>query len=117
MGKNIEKELNDDDFLKAFWLLYFSNCEMVSSNFKEWKNDIFDDKFSLEDDPNNNILINENGRYNNQQNWLNVMDKSIEIWFIIKNPLYFKINENTSNYLLTDEILEKIYQINAIPQS
>jgi uncharacterized protein with ParB-like and HNH nuclease domain len=116
LGKNKDKELNDDDFLKAFWLLYFSESTMVSSNFKEWKNDIFEDKFSLDTDVNQNSLISQNGRYNYQPNWLDVMNKSIEIWFIIKNPLFFK-TENSSSFLFSDEILEKLYQINAIPQN
>lgn len=112
LGRNKDKELNDDDFLKAFWLLYFSNSNMVSSDFKEWKNDIFDNKFSLDENPNVNNLISQNGL----PYWLNVMDKSIEIWFIIKNPLFFK-TENSSSFLFSDEILEKLYQINAIPQN
>lgn len=111
LGKNHNKELNDDDFLKAFWLLYFSEASMVSEDFKGWNNDIFTNIFSLENNPNQNLNISTIGL----DRWLRVARKAIELWFIIKNPLFFTIeNDAETEFYLSDEIKSLLFKINSL---
>lgn len=90
IGANPGNELNDDEFLKAFWLLKFSDREMVSDDFKGWVNDIFNDKFSIE----RNVNRIDNSELDEIAEWLELMRNAIELWFIIKNPYFLDSNPN-----------------------
>lgn len=117
IGANQEKELNDDEFLKAFWLLYFSRASMVSNDFKSLRDKIFNELFSLSENPDNNPNLMR-GITTGIHHWLRIMRKSIELWFIIKNPYYFDDNENVSTiYYLRDDVKNLLYKINNIPNN
>lgn len=113
LGRNKDKSLNDDEFLKAFWLLQFSSPHMVSEDFKRWIENLFNELFSLEITPNDNPYLQRNGK-GSIFNWLQNMQKAIELWFIIKNP-YFEDEE--FNYVLNENIKTYLQKINTFPNS
>lgn len=119
LGLNRTNELKDDEFLKAFWLLRFSDATMVAKDFKEWEKDIFQRKFSLDLKPNKNEYISQRG-LNGIHVWLQDLRKSIELWFIIKNPYYFDEVENQNNvvetqFILNDEIKDLLFKVHNFP--
>ncbi|MBT0552409.1 hypothetical protein [Riemerella anatipestifer] len=99
LGKNKDNELNDDTFLKAFWLLYFSNKNMVSKDFKAYQKNIFTEIFHLEE-TNQNIFLERNELYH----WLNEMSKSVKLWFFINNPYFFDDKDEKFEYLYNRRI-------------
>lgn len=119
IGANPNKELNDDDFLKAFWLLQFSNEGMVMTDFQSWSNSIFNNLFSLQVNPNDNEYLGQS-IHSGIDTWLKLMRKAVELWFIIKNPYFFDENNDDINrvetrFILTDEIKLYLQKIEKLP--
>ncbi|WPC10585.1 hypothetical protein LEQ04_07495 [Riemerella anatipestifer] len=110
LGKNKDNELNDDTFLKAFWLLYFSNKNMVSKDFKAYQKNIFTEIFHLEE-TNQNIFLERNELYH----WLNEMSKSVKLWFFINNPYFFDDKDEKFEYLYNRRIQVLLDKILSFP--
>lgn len=111
LGRNKKRPMDDDAFLKAFWLLYFSNKEMVSKEFKAYQKNLFEKDFSL-------INISENPfmKPDILSNWLRTMRRAIKVWYFINNP-YDVDGDNEFDYHYTPEIQRSLHRIGSFPRS
>lgn len=109
LGKNKLAELKDNDFLKAFWLLYFSHNSMVAADFKAYQRSLFTDIFSLMKKENDYLKID------NLRVWLQLMSESVKLWFFIHNPYFFDENETSFNYIYSAKIQKYLEKINKFP--
>lgn len=111
LGRNPspKKVMDDDAFLKAFWLLYFSNFEMVAKNFKAYQKNLFDNDF--------NLLNIHNNQYMNPdklRKWLTSMRHSVVLWYFINNP--YEVDEDPDfNYHYTSNIQRSLLRLNSFP--
>lgn len=114
LGENPDRELEDDEFLKAFWILYFSEDDYVSKDFENWSEDLFENRFSLNTKNENDYISNSgsSGIYH----WTKVLDKAIELWFFIKNPYEYKDNKS-ANFEATDDICDLLFKIRSFPNN
>ncbi len=112
LGKDSNKELDDDAFLKAFWLLYFSNGSMVSNDFKAYQKNIFIEVFSLQN-IDNNLHLNQD----NLRTWLETMRKSVKLWFFINNPYFFDRNDEEFDFHYSPQIVLLLNKILNFPNS
>lgn len=110
LGKNKDNELRDNEFLKAFWLLYFSNSNMVAADFKAYQKSLFTDIFSLQNSENKYLNID------NLRKWLQTMSESVKLWFFIHNPYYFDENNADFEYTYTANIQRYLDKINKFPK-
>lgn len=109
LGRNNEKRMDDDAFLKAFWLLYFANEKMVSKDFKAYQKNLFEIDFSL-------MNINDNSfmKPDTLPKWLKTMKRAVRLWYFINNP--YEVDGDTDfNYLYTDKIQRSLYRLNSFP--
>lgn len=109
LGKNKENELRDNEFLKAFWLVYFSENTMVHADFKAYQKSLFTDIFRLQNYNNDHLKIN------NLRHWLPLMAECVKLWFFIHNPYYFKDNRLHFEYRYSDTIQLYLEKINKFP--
>lgn len=110
LGKNKHRPLEDDAFLKAFWILYFSNSQMVSKDFKAYQKNLFEKDFSL-------INISENKMMSpaELQRWLRLMRRAIKLWYFIHNP-YAVDGDSDFNYYYSTRIQRSLQRLNTFPR-
>src|SRR5690606_1631844 len=109
LGKNKDNELRDNEFLKAFWLMYFSDNKMVHADFKAYQKSLFTDIFHLQNDNNDHLNID------NLRHWLPVMAVCVRLWFFIHNPYYLKDNRLSFEYRYSETIQLYLEKINKFP--
>lgn len=111
LGRNPspKKVMDDDAFLKAFWLLYFSNFEMVAKNFKAYQKNLFEHDFNLLN-IHGNIYLNPN----RIRVWLTAMRHSVILWYFINNP-YQVDTDPDFNYHYTPTIQRSLLRLNSFP--
>lgn len=103
LGKKEEKQLDDDDFLKAFWIIEFSFYDK-KEGFKDYKKTLFNENFKDK----NSEYIGLN------MSWLQKMRQCVKLWFFINNP-YDIENDTEFNYQYTPEIQRSLYRISHFP--
>jgi uncharacterized protein with ParB-like and HNH nuclease domain len=106
LGKNEDYKLNDDEFLRSFWLFYFNHDEKKEADFKNFNSDLFDDKYKISDIKDNDLLTEHSLNL-----MLGTMSKAIKIWFFIHNPK-FEFDENNFLKHLSAENKNVIQLIN-----
>lgn len=109
LGRNQKKPMVDDAFLKAFWLLYFSNENMVAKDFKAYQYNLFEHDFSLTNMGNNRFM-----KPDELQNWLRIMKRAVKLWYFINNP-YEVDNDPEFDYIYTKKIQRSLTRLNAFP--
>lgn len=101
LGKNIHNVLDDDDFLKNHWILYFPgynrNEASVFSNF------LLNKKFTIKN------LLNGSINGKNIKKYVESLRLSIENYFFIKNPTFCK--EFYEKYPQSIQYLEKLNRL------
>jgi uncharacterized protein with ParB-like and HNH nuclease domain len=81
-GKNTFSQIDDDNFLRAFWILYFNHDENKSeSSFNKFESDLFDNRFKINDINNNKIL-----KIENLNNFLKEIESAVKAWYYINYP-------------------------------
>ncbi|MDM1137817.1 DUF262 domain-containing protein [Empedobacter sp. R132-2] len=109
LGRNQKKPMVDDNFLKAFWLLYFSNETMVAKNFKAYQYNLFEHDFSLMNITENNFMNPyELGR------WTRAMKRAVRLWYFINNP-YAVDDDPDFDYIYTKKIQRSLLRLNSFP--
>ncbi|MDQ3748619.1 MAG: DUF262 domain-containing protein [Acidobacteriota bacterium] len=87
LGKNKNNELNDDDFLRAFWIMFFRHdgegYHRTDSDFKKFEEDIFEKKYKISDIKKNPLLTDYE-----LDKLLKNLSEAIKYWFFIHNPDY-----------------------------
>lgn len=111
LGRNPspKKVMDDDAFLKAFWLLYFSKYEMVAKNFKSYQKNLFENDFSLLN-IHDNIYMNPD----RLRQWLTAMRRSVILWYFINNP-YEVDTDSDFNFHYTQKIQRSLLRLNSFP--
>ncbi|HCR75866.1 MAG TPA: hypothetical protein DIW37_05580, partial [Chryseobacterium sp.] len=104
-----KKVMDDDAFLKAFWLLYFSNETMVAKDFKAYQKNLFEKDFSLQ-----NIHGNHFMKPSETQSWLKNMRRAIVLWYFINNP-YEVEKDPEFKYYYTPAIQRSLLRLNSFP--
>lgn len=105
LGKEGSVKMTDDEFLKAFWIIQFSNSDMVNENFKSYSYHLFNDDFKDEQSP---FIGMDMG-------WLKKMRKAISLWFFINNPYEVEGDEEFT-YQYTATIQRSLYRITHFPK-
>ena len=81
-GKNTFSQIDDDNFLRAFWILYFNHDENKSeSSFNKFESDLFDNRFKINDINNNEIL-----KIENLNKFLIEIELAVKAWYYINYP-------------------------------
>lgn len=88
LGKNASHPLDDDDFLKNHWIMYFKYSRKKGDDYIKF---LLDEKFTA-----NNITIKNMLSLNEISNYIASLRASIKPWFYIHNP-YYSGFENFSN--------------------
>ncbi len=100
LGKNKSKELDDDDFLRAFWIMFFQHDDRVDKDFKKFEEDIFEIKYKISDIANNKFL----NEYELER-LLRNMSEAVKYWFFIHNPDFdFSKSHDQDIFEYSDEI-------------
>lgn len=111
LGRNPKQAMDDDAFLKAFWLLYFSRSSMVSLDFKAYQKRLFTVDFQLE-------LAGETTNYAEYKElvpWLEAMKKAVVLWYFINNPYDVEADEDFV-FHYTPAIQHALQRINNFPR-
>lgn len=93
LGKNKKNELDDDEFLRAFWIMFFQHDDRNDSEFKQFEQDIFENKYKISNIK-DNVFLKEYG-FNGLDQLLDKLSEAVKYWFFIHNP-DFDFN-NTDN--------------------
>jgi hypothetical protein len=101
-------KLDDDDFLRAFWILYFEHDDKKEKDFQQFEDDLFNQKYSITDIKNNEYLSEHK-----LEHFLGTLSDGIKFWFLINNPKY-TLTEPNSLLEYNNQILNKLLQINTI---
>lgn len=104
LGKNEKNKLSDDEFLRAFWIIYFEHDERTEKDFQKFEEDLFNIKYAITNIQNNDLL-----NIPQLERFLSSMSKAIKYWFFINNPT-FNLNDELLNF--NNEIKNKLLQIN-----
>ena len=111
LGRNPEQAMDDDAFLKAFWLLYFSRPSMVSTDFKSYQKHLFTQDFQLD---NEHLTVNY-ASYNELVSWLSSMRKAVVLWYFINNP--YAVNDDEEFlFVVTEKMQKSIQRLNNFPR-
>jgi hypothetical protein len=102
LGKNPKKDLNDDLFLKAFWVMFYNHDNDKDEDFKKWEEDIFDNKYRI-----TGIKDNQELSKSKVQRFLETISTAIKYWFFIHYPLFECSEFEYDNYKVK-ELLSKI---------
>ncbi|MDR2223106.1 MAG: DUF262 domain-containing protein [Flavobacteriaceae bacterium] len=111
LGRNPAQAMDDDAFLKAFWLLYFSHSKMVSTDFKSYQKHLFTIDFQLEEG-------SKETNYADCQEltqWLDSMKKAVVLWYFINNPYAVEKDEDFV-YLITPKIQHSLQRLITFPR-
>ncbi|MDR0228704.1 MAG: DUF262 domain-containing protein [Flavobacteriaceae bacterium] len=111
LGRNPTQAMDDDAFLKAFWLLYFSHSKMVSTDFKSYQKHLFTIDFQLEE---GSKTINY-ADYQELTQWLDSMKKAVVLWYFINNPYAIDTDEDFL-YFTTINIQKSLQHLITFPR-
>lgn len=94
LGKNPNKPLNDDNFLKNHWIMFFKYDRSKSEAYADFLlNEYFTAKNVLIPDREPNIGFKE------IKNYIDSIHVSIKNWFIVFNPSYSKFSNEFKEWL------------------
>jgi uncharacterized protein with ParB-like and HNH nuclease domain len=95
LGKNNNKPLDDDTFLKNHWIMYFKYDRSKSEAYADFLlNEYFTPKNVLRTDRETTIGFNEIKSY------IDSIHTSIKNWFYIYNPQYSQLSDEVKAWLL-----------------
>ena len=103
LGKNKKNELDDDEFLRAFWIMFFQHTDRKDSEFNQFEQDIFEKKYKISNIKDNEFL-KEYG-YNGLEQLLDNLSEAVKYWFFIHNPDFdFKDEVDKKRFNYSDGI-------------
>lgn len=107
-SKSSINQIDDDSFLRAFWIMYFNHDERKETLFNLFETDLFDEKYRI-----NEVSQNELLREIEIYKLLNSLNKTVKAWHYISHPesniqdSQTYVDENFTFYL---KMLNKIEQ-------
>lgn len=113
LGRHPQQPLDDDAFLKAFWLLYFSKSTMVSTDFKTYQKRLFSFDFQL--DTSYDSQSEDHIEYQALILWLDAMQKAVVLWYFINNPFWID-QDKEFEFIYTYKIQCSLERLNNFPK-
>lgn len=80
LGKIDKRWINEDEFLRSYWLIFFNHENRVKGEFNDFVEDIFDKRYPIKSSSNDNLT------FKNLKSFLTNLRKSIKAMFFIHNP-------------------------------
>ncbi|MBA9076233.1 DUF262 domain-containing protein [Rufibacter quisquiliarum] len=99
LGKNKDNPLDDDDFLRNHWIMYYTYDRKESDSFAKF---LLNKRFTAKN------VLQKNLKFNDIKDYIDSLSKSIKSWFYLFNVQY-------SNY--SDETKEWIQKLNRLGMS
>ncbi len=93
LGKNKDNPLDDDDFLKNHWIMYFKYDRKEAEAFSEF---LLKNHFIVKNLVNDSV---EKIDFTKIKEYVESISKSVINWFYISNPKYSNFNEDIKMYL------------------
>jgi len=90
LGKNKENHLDDDDFLRNHWIMYFKYDRKESESYAKF---LLNDRFTAKN------ITHEKLTLSDIKNYINSLAKSVKSWFYIFNPEFSDFQEDTVEWL------------------
>lgn len=90
LGKNKDKILNDDDFLRDHWIMYFTYNRNSSSSYA---------KFLLNEYFTAHRVINKEIGSDEIKKYIDNLQDSVKSWFYLYNPSYSLFSNKTKEWL------------------
>lgn len=101
LGKNKDNPMDDDEFLKNHWIMYFKYNRSESASYA---------KFLLNKEFTSKNVIKKARDFKNIRDYVRSLSMCIEFWFYLFNPEF-------SNTPYTDEVKEWIQKLNRLGMS
>ncbi len=99
LGKNKENPMDDDEFLRNHWIMYFKYDRKESASYAKF---LLNTKFTAKNAIKGKVVLVDVKEY------IDSLSKSVKSWFYLYNPQF-------SNY--TDETKEWIQKLNRLGMS
>ena len=80
-GKSTIESVDDDAFLRSFWIMYFNHDDIRDSDFDYFEYDLFENQYKI-----NDIHTNQNLAKDQIDRFLKTISNSVEAWFYINHP-------------------------------
>ena len=94
LGKNKDNPLDDDDFLRNHWIMYFKYERSQAGAFRNFLlKSFFTPKNILDKKAKTKI------RFNDIKNYVDSISKSVKVWFDIFNPQHSNFCDETKEWL------------------
>lgn len=90
LGKNKEHLMDDDDFLRNHWIMYFKYDRKKSESYSRF---LLNEKFTAKNAIAETILLDD------VKNYIDSLGKSIKSWFYLFNPQYSNYSDETKEWL------------------
>ena len=90
LGKNKKNPLDDDDFLKNHWIMYFQYNRRESASYAKF---LLNKKFT----PKN--ILNENLSLSDMKSYIDSLSKAVKSWFYLFNPEFSDYEEETIEWM------------------
>ncbi len=89
LGKNLDRRLDDDDFLYHHWIMYF---EFNKSESEAYSKFLLGKKFTVRD------VIDKTLKSSDIKNYIDSLQKSVEFWFYLFNPEHSGYSDETKEW-------------------
>ncbi|MEA2104902.1 MAG: DUF262 domain-containing protein, partial [Candidatus Cloacimonadota bacterium] len=90
LGKNKDKPLDDDDFLRNHWIMYFKYDRKQSAAYAKF---LLNEKFTSKNALNGELKISDIKEY------IDSLSKSIKSWFYLYNPEFSTYSDETKEWI------------------
>ncbi|TFH43043.1 MAG: DUF262 domain-containing protein, partial [ANME-2 cluster archaeon] len=90
LGKNKDNPLDDDDFLRNHWIMYFKYDRKQSAAYAKF---LLNEKFTSKNALNGELRISE------IKDYIDSLSKSIKSWFYLYNPEFSAYDDETKEWL------------------
>lgn len=90
LGKNKENKMDDDDFLRNHWIMYFEYNRKVSNSYAK---SLLNKKFTAKNAIKGRISLSE------IQQYIFSLSSSVKAWFYLFNPQFSSFNDETKEWL------------------
>ena len=90
LGKNKDNAMDDDEFLRNHWIMYFKYDRKESGSYAKY---LLNEKFTPK-----NAIKNDLG-FAEIKNYIDSLSKSVKSWFYLFNPQYSTYSDETKEWI------------------